>query len=30
MARDGVRRKELEHLICEVRDRLASRELVVG
>jgi hypothetical protein len=30
MARDGVRRKELEHLICEVRDRLASRELIAG
>ena len=30
MARDGVRRKELEHLIYEVRDRLVSRELVAG
>jgi hypothetical protein len=30
MARDGVRRKELELLICEMRDRLATRELVAG
>ena len=30
MARDGVRRKELEHLILEVRDRLATKELVAG
>jgi hypothetical protein len=30
MARDGVRRKELEHLICEMRDRLATRELIAG
>ena len=28
MARDGVRRNELEHLICEVRNRLAAREEV--
>jgi hypothetical protein len=28
MARDGVRRKELEHLICEMRDRLARREML--
>lgn len=27
MARDGVRRTDLEHLIVEVRDRLAMREL---
>jgi hypothetical protein len=26
MARDGVRRTELEHLICEMRVRLAARE----
>jgi hypothetical protein len=30
MARDGVRRNELEHLILEVRDRLATKELVAG
>jgi len=30
MARDGVRRNELEHLICEMRQRLATRELVAG
>jgi hypothetical protein len=30
MARDGVGRPELEHLIAEMRIRLASREVVAG
>jgi hypothetical protein len=30
MARDGVGRLELEDLIHEMRDRLASREVAVG
>jgi len=30
MARDGVARLDLEHLIAEMRDRLASREVVAG